>query len=108
MKVRGGQSSREQEGVLGGGAHFIPEKRMVLWEPQAPPRVHPSGRGCSQSGSGRLTALDMGSYSMASSHGITFTSLPPAASRIALTCITMDVSVSQCYRQSGIMHGRGY
>lgn len=63
----------------------MPEKRMVRWEPQAPPRVHPSGRGCAQSGSGRLTARDSGSYSIASLQGMTLTSLPPAASRIALT-----------------------
>ena len=68
------------------GTDFIPENRMVRWEPQSPPLVQPSGRGCSQSGSGRLIALDMGSYSMASLHGITFTSCPPAASRMALTC----------------------
>ena len=68
------------------GTDFIPENRMVRWEPQSPPRVQPSGRGCSQLGSGRLITLDMGSYSVASLHGITFTSCPPAASRMALTC----------------------
>lgn len=67
------------------GADFIPEKRMVRWEPQAPPRVQSSGRGCSQSGSGRLMAVDMASYSIASLHGITLTSGAFAASRIALT-----------------------
>ena len=67
------------------GADFIPEKRMVRWEPQAPPRVQSSGRGSSQLGSGKLMAVDMASYSIASLHGITLTSGAFAASRIALT-----------------------
>ena len=71
--------------VGGAGTDFIPEKRMVRWEPQAPPRVQFSGRGCSHSGSGKLMAVDMASYSIASLHGITLTSGAFAASRIALT-----------------------
>ena len=56
-----GQNYAMEMGDPDEGADFIPEKRMVRWEPQAPPRVQSSGRGCSQSGSGKLMAVDMAS-----------------------------------------------